>query len=870
MKKYLILIALLILSVSGVQAVYVYDSSTDLPANFTFYDAAPTYFRANISTLPVHANSATWIGKLVTKASTIAPYYVSYVYVSAPHRYNIVTNSTPDYPISTWLRGSPYIHDYVDYPLQNRTGQSCQDSRYTVVDGKYICTGENNVWIVNPYSKTYYEVYDSYMLASSWGTTPDIFKWSATQGRMYTNTNYTLYNTYSSSQYGNAIFPLLLTKRDLTQSGEIDHPMVGLVPWCLPEKIWPARVAGAGTISTGSVPSGAWLRLKSSFDINAYTTNEYTRKLLRGLKTHGMIITDNSGSTHGEIGLWGESGIITYLGSSTLPVSLEASDFEIIDPTNMIISQDTMLIKSTYFDTAPKPEDPYFPTDPYAGYVPSNLSGIMPVTVQFTDISYDNPNNVTYWIWSFNNVTGNNTWIEFSYDENPLYTFTAAGNYTVNLTAGNAYGYNITPFTAFVNVSANLVTPPDAFFDASPRSGPSPLIVYFNDLSSSTPTSWNWSFGDGNYSNYQDPAHTYNSTGTFDVSLTACNAGGCDVQNRGAYINVNTLVVSNFTTNVTTGFVPLPVAFTDLSTNSPNTWSWNFGDGGWSYLQNPTHTYTTAGTYSVQLTVCNGTDCNTKSGYNITASTVVTDFSGTPLSGTPPLSVQFTDLSTNAPDRWAWQWSNDTGSTWYEFTYTSQKNPIQTFPVAGTYTISMGAGTNMSTWYYKTKYNYIIVSAAPTPTPTTVPPTTVPTTVAPPTTIPTTVPPGTGGSGWSPHMREMAVTTMATIPAQRLDNITEALFGGWNETNQSPDWEPIIINSVSVYTDFLGPTAFLLIFLIPFMMMWLAHGNMKLLSILGIIVGLFVFAYLPANFVAAAIICIVVAGATLIWSIFKQ
>ena len=52
-------------------------------------------------------------------------------------------------------------------------------------------------------------------------------------------------------------------------------------------------------------------------------------------------------------------------------------------------------------------------------------------------------------------------------------------------------------------------------------------------------------------------------------------------------------------------------------------------------------------------------------------------------------------------------------------------------------------------------------------------------------------------------------------------------------------------------------------------MMWLAHGNMKLLSILGIIVGLFVKAYLPANYAAAAVICIVVAAATLVWSLFK-
>ena len=75
---------------------------------------------------------------------------------------------------------------------------------------------------------------------------------------------------------------------------------------------------------------------------------------------------------------------------------------------------------------------------------------------------------------------------------------------------------------------------------------------------------------------------------------------------------------------------------------------------------------------------------------------------------------------------------------------------------------------------------------------------------------------------------------------------------------------------MEVYTDYLGPIALLLVFLIPFLMMWLAHGNMKLLSILGVIVCGFVFIYLPANYQAAATICIVVSLATLVWSLFKQ
>jgi PKD repeat protein len=62
------------------------------------------------------------------------------------------------------------------------------------------------------------------------------------------------------------------------------------------------------------------------------------------------------------------------------------------------------------------------------------------------------------------------------------------------------------------------------------------------------------------------------------------------------------------------GVHPLPVTFSDLSTRNPTTWSWIFGDigaGNTSTLQNPSHPYTTAGTYSVKLTVTNAGGSNT-------------------------------------------------------------------------------------------------------------------------------------------------------------------------------------------------------------------------------------------------------------------
>ncbi|MBN2412799.1 PKD domain-containing protein [candidate division KSB1 bacterium] len=91
--------------------------------------------------------------------------------------------------------------------------------------------------------------------------------------------------------------------------------------------------------------------------------------------------------------------------------------------------------------------------------------------------------------------------------------------------------------------------------------------------------------------------------------------GGAEIEMAGAaYIYSPTgppPVVADFNANVTAGFIPLEVDFTDQSTGEPTTWEWDFGDHNSSTLQNPTHIYTSPGVYNITLKVTNSTSENT-------------------------------------------------------------------------------------------------------------------------------------------------------------------------------------------------------------------------------------------------------------------
>jgi|GEM_PF-6590128 len=259
---------------------------------------------------------------------------------------------------------------------------------------------------------------------------------------------------------------------------------------------------------------------------------------------------------------------------------------------------------------------------------------------------------------------------------------------------------------------------PVANFTANPTTGNAPLAVNFTDTSTNTPTSWAWTFTGANPSSStaQNPSVTYNAPGTYSVTLTSTNAFGNDAETKTNYITVTEVggsaPVANFTANPTTGNAPLAVNFTDTSTNTPTSWAWTFtgGNPSSSTSQNPAVTYNAPGTYSVTLTSTNafGNDGETKTNYitvtDTGGSAPVANFVGNPTFGNAPMTVNFTDLSTNNPTSRSWSFPGGNPNT------SSAANPSVTYSQAGLYTITLTVGNAFGSDNH-TKTNYVQVNS---------------------------------------------------------------------------------------------------------------------------------------------------------------
>ena len=284
-----------------------------------------------------------------------------------------------------------------------------------------------------------------------------------------------------------------------------------------------------------------------------------------------------------------------------------------------------------------------------------------------------------------NQKIGGNTW-------NPLpgeFNLTAGETYTVTIVADPGPSSTSADAVMFRPVTGN--SPPVAAFSGTPTSGTAPLTVQFTDQSTGA-TGWEWDFDNNGTvdSTNQSPSHQYTAADSYTVKLTVTNTVGSDDEIKVGYITVTEpqQPIAAFTGTPTSGTAPLTVQFIDQSTGATS-WEWDFDNDGIvdSTNQSPSHQYTAADTYTVKLTVTNtiGSDDEIKVGYitvNEPQQPPVAAFSGTPTSGTAPLTVQFADQSTGAT---SWEWDFDNDGT----VDSTSQSPSHQYTAADTYTVKL-------------------------------------------------------------------------------------------------------------------------------------------------------------------------------------
>jgi PKD repeat protein len=211
--------------------------------------------------------------------------------------------------------------------------------------------------------------------------------------------------------------------------------------------------------------------------------------------------------------------------------------------------------------------------------------GCAPQTVQFKDLSQ----YATTWKWSF---PGGNP--ATSTLQNPKVIYSTAGTYEVSLETGNSRcDVSITKLSY---ITINDI--PTADFSV----GLDNKTVYFINQSQRG-VKFEWKFGDGEFSDEENPTHEYPRDTTYEVTLKVTN--DCGVKTFKKKINVVSMPVAAFDADTTGGCAPKIIKFTDKSTNNVIRWEWKFpgGNPDLSLQKNPFVRYDNPGVYDVELTV---------------------------------------------------------------------------------------------------------------------------------------------------------------------------------------------------------------------------------------------------------------------------
>ena len=233
---------------------------------------ADSFWHADVSALPVHPQSATWVSSIGTTAGLKAD-FGSGTWNGGPIGipYTTVPGTQPRVPVTF---GYADESDPGPYPIPPDAP----------IEGGSSSSGDRHILLVDRDACRLWEIYSAY--PQSGGAS-----WTAGSGATWSLTSNVMrpLGWTSGDAAGLPILPGLV-RRDEVLAGEIDHVIRFTAPRTASAYVWPASHK-AGTGGASDPPMGTWFRLEASYDISGFSAANQV--ILRALKKHGMVLADN-------------------------------------------------------------------------------------------------------------------------------------------------------------------------------------------------------------------------------------------------------------------------------------------------------------------------------------------------------------------------------------------------------------------------------------------------------------------------------------------------------------------------------------------------------------------------------------------------
>lgn len=461
-------------------------------------------------------------------------------------------------------------------------------------------------------------------------------------GLICTNNEFTFVNNTIDNFDGNLSFQWLLddvpvsTDEDLlytfTTGGDKELTLRASIPGCTSESVQVLSGVGEGPIvnfTTDGVCVNESMQLtnNSQGDIASYAWNF----------GDGQSSSDTSPA-------------VNYAAAGNYIIELQALG------TNGCLSTKSL---SHQIFSAPQPN---FNTD----LPPFSCSG---TPTQFNDLTSPlTDSNLNAWSWDFGDQNSN------AVARHPQHTYALSGDYSVSLTATSDKGC-----VATLNKIITIAQSPQPTISNTPACIETAVIL--QDVSLTSASAWQWQVGNNFYFT-ESPSHVFSDAGDYEISLTVTASNGC-VGTSTKQINVPLPLLVDFESAF--NCANTPTQFTALINDSSDpilTHTWTFAEEEKNGIH-VNHLYNQTGIQEVKLTAMATSGCV----YSITKvvdilPAPIANFSFTPLSGSPPLAVTFTNLSTDATS-FEWQFNDANNTT------SNLNNPSFTFTEAGEYAVDL-------------------------------------------------------------------------------------------------------------------------------------------------------------------------------------